>query len=211
MWAARLISKRQQYILDHQLCLDEVEGDEEELRPEFACPYCFEPLDIFSLCSHVADEHCFESRPVVCPVCVTKVGKDIVVHITTHHTNLFKTQRRRRFRKPAAASVQLNQANLQAMLGTSCPPAAVSRSVSGSLPDLLLSTLLNGPVSDTDDPKLGLDSTQAPVASAVTAAAGPRSSCSDCCLTAEEKEQKLEQATLRSHFMQQLVLSTLWC
>ena len=41
-----------------------MDGDE-ELRVEFACPYCLEEFDVSTLCSHLEDEHCFESKVAV--------------------------------------------------------------------------------------------------------------------------------------------------
>lgn len=38
---------------------------EEEVRPDFPCPYCYEDFDIASLCSHLEDEHSCESRVTV--------------------------------------------------------------------------------------------------------------------------------------------------
>lgn len=47
-----------------RLSIDDFEV-EEELRPDFPCPYCYEDYDIASLCSHLEDEHSFESKVVV--------------------------------------------------------------------------------------------------------------------------------------------------
>jgi hypothetical protein len=44
-----------------------VDGDE-DLRAEFSCPYCYEEFDISALCSHLEEEHCFESRAAVSPL-----------------------------------------------------------------------------------------------------------------------------------------------
>ena len=38
---------------------------EEEIRPDFPCPYCYEDHDITSLCTHLEDEHPFESKVAV--------------------------------------------------------------------------------------------------------------------------------------------------
>lgn len=38
---------------------------EEEVRPDFPCPYCHEDFDIASLCSHLEEEHSSESRVTV--------------------------------------------------------------------------------------------------------------------------------------------------
>ena len=48
----------------HQINLDDVDGDE-DLRPEFSCPYCYEEFDVTALCSHLEDEHCFESKAAI--------------------------------------------------------------------------------------------------------------------------------------------------
>nr|DAD21046.1 TPA_asm: hypothetical protein HUJ06_022509 [Nelumbo nucifera] len=51
------------WILD-RLSFDDFEV-EEEVRPDFPCPYCYEDYDIASLCSHLEDEHPFESKVTV--------------------------------------------------------------------------------------------------------------------------------------------------
>jgi hypothetical protein len=52
------------WFADQLINLDDVDGDE-DMRPEFSCPYCDEDFDITSLCSHLENEHCFESKPAV--------------------------------------------------------------------------------------------------------------------------------------------------
>lgn len=80
---------------------DDPEGDD-DLRSEFACPFCYEEFDIGSLCSHIDAQHCFESQSAVCPVCAAKVGEDVVAHMTLQHGHFFK--RRRRLVKANASS-----------------------------------------------------------------------------------------------------------
>lgn len=38
---------------------------EEEARPDYPCPYCYEEFDIASLCSHLEAEHSYESKSTV--------------------------------------------------------------------------------------------------------------------------------------------------
>eukprot|EP00246_Nothoceros_aenigmaticus_P018447 TRINITY_DN963_c0_g1_i3.p1 TRINITY_DN963_c0_g1~~TRINITY_DN963_c0_g1_i3.p1 ORF type:complete len:402 (-),score=48.49 TRINITY_DN963_c0_g1_i3:257-1462(-) len=49
---------------NRHLTLEDLEG-EDEMRPDFSCPYCYEEFDITSLCAHLEDEHCFETRAAV--------------------------------------------------------------------------------------------------------------------------------------------------
>ena len=38
------------------------QGGEEELRPEFLCPFCAEDFDIVGLCCHIDEEHAVEAK-----------------------------------------------------------------------------------------------------------------------------------------------------
>lgn len=52
------------YVILDRLSIDDFEV-EDEVRPDFPCPYCYEDFDIASLCSHLEDEHSCESRVTV--------------------------------------------------------------------------------------------------------------------------------------------------
>ncbi|XP_020254914.1 protein DEHYDRATION-INDUCED 19 homolog 2-like isoform X2 [Asparagus officinalis] len=148
-------SKRHQSTLqsrfDLYLGFDDVDGGgEDDLRAEFACPFCAEDFDIVGLCCHIDEEHPVEAKNGVCPVCAARVGMDMVSHITTQHGNFFKMQRRRRFRRGSSGShstlsllrKELREGNLQSLFGGSSLP-------SNAAPDPLLSSFItNLPVSD---------------------------------------------------------------
>ncbi|CAK9152537.1 unnamed protein product [Ilex paraguariensis] len=104
-WTSRLADAKRQFTLNHhhqshnhrnhhnsqldRLNIDDFEV-EEEVRPDFPCPYCYEDFDIVSLCSHLEDEHSCESKVTVCPICSVKVASDMLSHITLQHGHLFK-------------------------------------------------------------------------------------------------------------------------
>ncbi|KAJ4830570.1 hypothetical protein Tsubulata_017026 [Turnera subulata] len=96
-WTSRLAAAKRQYNLQHhhqsshldRLSIDDFEV-EDEGRPDFPCPYCYEDFDIASLCSHLEDEHSCESKATVCPICSVKVSRDMLSHITLQHGHLFK-------------------------------------------------------------------------------------------------------------------------
>ncbi|KAJ6893558.1 hypothetical protein NC652_027562 [Populus alba x Populus x berolinensis] len=68
-WTSRIAAAKQQYGSQHhhqsshldRFNIDDFEV-EEEVRPDFPCPYCYEDFDIGSLCSHLEDEHSYESK-----------------------------------------------------------------------------------------------------------------------------------------------------
>ncbi|XP_020087286.1 protein DEHYDRATION-INDUCED 19 homolog 2-like isoform X5 [Ananas comosus] len=131
---------------DLYLGFEEVDGEDDESRAEFNCPFCAEDFDFVGLCCHIDDEHHVEAKNGVCPICAERVGMDLVGHMTMQHGSYFKLQRRRRFRKASTGShsllsllrKDLRDGNLQALLGGSSCTAAPS----AVAPDPLLSSLV---------------------------------------------------------------------
>jgi hypothetical protein len=232
LWAARMANSKRHHHnfqpshssahLDRHIFLDDVDGEDQDVvlrqqQLDFSCPYCFEDFDITSLCYHLEDEHCFESTPAICPVCATKIGKDMVGHVTMQHANLFKMQRRRRFRRGGTSSSttlsllskELREVQLQALFGGG---TSHIDSVSTNAADHPLLSNLNFsslPISEAEDPlkpSLTVDTPAKPM----TSIHQQSSRVEDASLTAEEREQKSKDAALRAKFMQQLVLSTIF-
>lgn len=219
LWASRLAAAKRQYSLhQHQssrldrLMVDDFEA-EEEGRLDFPCPYCYEDHDIASLCSHLEEEHAFESKVTVCPICSTKVAKDLVNHITVQHGHLFKLQRRRRLRRIvmpnnqmlALLSRDLREAHLQVLFGNGS-----GSNQSNPATESLLTSLLNLPPVESEET---LKSTVPPtedVPKRTLTSSSRKPSSFDPALTNEEKERKMKEATIRSMFVQDLVFTTLF-
>ncbi|KAL9452471.1 hypothetical protein AB3S75_008290 [Citrus x aurantiifolia] len=194
-WTSRLAAAKRQYTLQqhhHQssqidrLSIDDFEV-EDDVRPDFPCPYCYEDFDIASLCSHLEDEHSCESKVTVCPVCSVKVARDMLSHITLQHGHLFKLQRRRRLRRVAIPSSQalsllgrdLREAHLQVLLGEA---EEISKSVVTSPEDTSAKS-----AAPTHMWKTSFDPS----------------------LSHEEREKRIRQGAGRASFVQDLLLSTL--
>ncbi|GAB2287292.1 hypothetical protein Dimus_021672 [Dionaea muscipula] len=153
-WSARLstVSKRYQSPLqshsDLFMGFEDIDGGD-DIREEFPCPFCSEYFDIVGLCCHVDDEHTGDAKNGVCPVCATRVGVDMVAHITLQHGNIFKMQRKRRSRKGGSHSTlsllrkELRDGNLQTLLGGS----SFVLSSTNAAPDPLLSSFIS-PIAD---------------------------------------------------------------
>nr|AIN39825.1 hypothetical protein [Zoysia matrella] len=119
----------------------------------YCCPFCGEDFDFVGLCCHIEDEHAVESKTGMCPICATRVGMDLIGHLTMQHGSFFKMQHRRRARKLSQGSHSLlsllrkdwRDGSLQSFLGGSSyvsnPPATA--------PDPFLSSLVcNFPVAE---------------------------------------------------------------
>ncbi|PSS04802.1 Protein DEHYDRATION-INDUCED 19 like [Actinidia chinensis var. chinensis] len=228
-WTSRLAAAKRQLTLQQQqhhhqhrssqldrLSIDDFE-DEDEIRPDYPCPYCCEDFDLGSLCSHLEDEHSCESKVAICPICSVKVASDMLSHITMQHGHLFKLQRRRRLRRVAIPNSQalsllgrdLREAHLQVLLGGSGYRSSTANSSTAATDPFLSSLILNFPVSEPEDiSKSILSSVNDNSTKSVTPSHIWKASF-DPSLTSEEREKRMRQAAGRAVFLQDLLVSTL--
>ncbi|XP_039119981.1 protein DEHYDRATION-INDUCED 19-like [Dioscorea cayenensis subsp. rotundata] len=228
LWIARLAAAKRNLALQHQhqqlqqhssqadrLSIDDFEV-EEEFRPDFPCPYCYEEHDISSLCSHLEDEHPFESKAAVCPICSAKVTRDMLNHITVQHGHLFRLQRRRKLQRVAIPSSQalsllgrdLREAHIQVLLGSGGYRSRNNNASSGAADSFLSSLVLNFPTSEAEESLKSLTSKDSSI-KRVTPSQTWKSS-SDSFMSYEEREKQRKQAIVRANFIQDLLLSTLF-
>ncbi|XP_057948592.1 protein DEHYDRATION-INDUCED 19-like [Malania oleifera] len=223
-WASRFDAVKRQYTLQHnhqsshldRLNIDDFEV-EDEVRPDFSCPYCYEDFDIASLCSHLEDEHPCETKVTVCPICSVKVAHDMLSHITLQHAHLFKFQRRRRLRRVAIPNSQtlsllgrdLREAHLKVLLGGG-GYRSNNTNASTALSDPFLSSLiLNFPTSEAEDISRSVISGVDDFSVKTATPAHSWKSSFDPSLSSEEQEERRRQAAARAGFVQDLLLSTL--
>ncbi|KAK9684797.1 hypothetical protein RND81_10G233100 [Saponaria officinalis] len=62
----------------------------DDARTYFTCPFCYVDTQLSLLCNHFQEEHCFDVRNAVCPVCALSLGKDVAGHFKLHHANSIK-------------------------------------------------------------------------------------------------------------------------
>ncbi|KAI3867831.1 hypothetical protein MKW92_049125 [Papaver armeniacum] len=197
LWTSRLAAAKRQYALQHSQLggLDRLNIDdllaEEESRPDFPCPYCFEDYDIASLCSHLEDEHPFESKVTL--TCSDARGGYVELVSPTA--------------RPAVSFGQdLREAHLQVLLGGGgYSRSSSSDASSNAVTDSFLSSLISKSlVSSTEDASA---KSVAPISSLSKVIF----TCSlDSSLSYEERQQKMRQVTARAGFVQDLILSTLF-
>ncbi|KAK6124377.1 hypothetical protein DH2020_041870 [Rehmannia glutinosa] len=228
-WATRLAAAKRQFNIqsNHHLShsmfdrfnMEDLEV-EEETRPDYPCPYCYEEFDIGSLCSHLEADHTCESRPTVCPVCSAKVAGDMLIHITVQHGYLFKISRRSRLRRfpfPNNQSLSLlgrdlREAHLQLFLGgsgyRSNSNTATSSSSAVAADNFLSSLVLNFSASETDEVSKSLMSSLEENSTKSVASQHMWKSSFQF-LSREEREQRMRQASGRAVFIQDVLVSTL--
>ncbi|CAM0958520.1 unnamed protein product [Alopecurus aequalis] len=67
-------------------------GDD-ELWEYFPCPYCYIEVEVPFLCDHLQEEHCFDMKNAVCPICADNLGTDTAKHFRDRHSQLLKRRK----------------------------------------------------------------------------------------------------------------------
>ncbi|XP_022954518.1 protein DEHYDRATION-INDUCED 19 homolog 5-like [Cucurbita moschata] len=185
-WASRVHQAAMLHSGNH-IILDDSDG-EDDSGAYFSCPYCYVDIEFPVLCSHLQEQHCFDFRNAVCPLCAASLGKDALGHFIAHHSSSIK----RRRRPERSVSSAFNSKKL----------TRKSRgSKNGSAPDPLLPFICRIPVSDTES----IDRDDRSVNDALVAT-GVESNRSQLL----ERNKNSEELNQRAAFVQQLITSTIF-
>ncbi|XP_038989780.1 protein DEHYDRATION-INDUCED 19 homolog 6-like [Phoenix dactylifera] len=177
-------------------------GRDDDTWEYFPCPFCYVDVQILSLCNHLQEEHCFDMKNMVCPVCAANPGKDMIEHFIVQHSQLLKR------RKSQKTSVWTNNSSMvEKEPYDVCSFQVASANCQGeappdSAPDpLLLSFIcsitspnMNSPEEDSAD-------------------VGPTSlhgQSLEPSISHEVLEQDYEEQIQRAEFVQQMLISTIF-
>ncbi|XP_054805583.1 protein DEHYDRATION-INDUCED 19 homolog 6-like isoform X2 [Prosopis cineraria] len=114
---------------DNYMAFYESDGDD-DTRSYFPCPFCCVEIEVPILCSHLQEEHCFDLKNAVCPLCAANLGKDEIRHFILQHSSSLK----RRWKTEKSSIWSGNSAMLQKKLA-----ANTRGNKHESMPDPLLS------------------------------------------------------------------------
>ncbi|XP_010322537.1 protein DEHYDRATION-INDUCED 19 homolog 5 isoform X3 [Solanum lycopersicum] len=176
---------------------------EEAIRAWFPCPFCYGEIEVPMLCSHLQEEHCFDLKNAVCPICAATLGKDPTGHFSVQHAHSVK--RRRNYLKPgfwnnATAMIGKDPREIASFFGTDSVFGRYK--VQESAPDpLLLPFLCNFPPSDLKCRQQDKSS--------VCDTAIPEIESSKLAVSDPELEEDFEEKRQRATFLQELVASTI--
>uniref|UniRef100_A0A0E0JU70 Uncharacterized protein n=1 Tax=Oryza punctata TaxID=4537 RepID=A0A0E0JU70_ORYPU len=68
-------------------------AEEGELWEYFPCPFCYIEVEVPFICNHLQEEHCFDTRNAVCPLCADNIGRDMGAHFRVQHSHLLKRRK----------------------------------------------------------------------------------------------------------------------
>ncbi|KAL7222769.1 hypothetical protein ACSBR1_024464 [Camellia fascicularis] len=150
-WASRVHSAKHLSALqaarlnhnsDNHLNMDGLEGDD-DARAYFPCPFCYVEIEVRILCNHLQEEHCFDLKNAVCPLCAANLGKDAIGHFTEQHSHSVKRRRKSQksgFWSNSSSMLGKDLRELSSFLGSSSMSGRGN--VHDSAPDPLLSPFL---------------------------------------------------------------------
>lgn len=85
---------RQQHLLHGQAHhQQQAPAGEDEWWEYFPCPYCYIEVEVPFLCHHLQEEHCFDMKNAVCPICADNLGADTAGHFREQHSQQLKMRK----------------------------------------------------------------------------------------------------------------------
>uniref|UniRef100_A0A5B6ZIX7 Uncharacterized protein n=1 Tax=Davidia involucrata TaxID=16924 RepID=A0A5B6ZIX7_DAVIN len=185
---------------ENHLNIDDSKGDD-DARACFPCPFCYVDIEVPVLCSHLQEEHCFDFKNAVCPLCAANLGKDVIGHFTVQHAHSVKRRRKSQksnFWSNTSAMLGKDLRELSSFLGSNSMNGRGN--VHESAPDPLLSPFLfNIPRGNKQD------ECSSDTASTIYDVKSSKPSILD-----EVQEEDYEEKSQRAAFCQQLILSTIF-
>ncbi|GAB4860640.1 hypothetical protein Ancab_035802 [Ancistrocladus abbreviatus] len=169
-------------------------------RTYFTCPFCYVDTELSLLCSHLQEEHCFDVKNAVCPVCALNLGKDFVGHFKVHHANSIRSRR-----KPQRSS--FCSSNSVRELGSFYGFSA--RSSAGNVHDSALDPLLSLFLCIVPYPEPKTDSLQ-DACSRIDASIAVETESSKLSTSNKIQEEDSEARRHRAEFFQRLIMSTIF-
>ncbi|XP_050377852.1 protein DEHYDRATION-INDUCED 19 homolog 5-like [Argentina anserina] len=177
---------------ENHFVLDDSEGDDDS-KSCFPCPFCYVDIEVSMLCNHLEEEHCFDFKNAVCPLCAANLGKDVIGHFMVQHASSFKHRRRSK-----KSGQWTGSSAMKALLknGRGYAPE--------SAPDPLLSPFICN-VSFSDP-----NGIQQAVCSDINVAIISDTRSAEPSLPEEGCEKDNEERRQRATFVQQLIASTIF-
>ncbi|KAL3835249.1 hypothetical protein ACJIZ3_009985 [Penstemon smallii] len=177
----------------------EDEGDD-EVRAWFPCPFCYMEIELSILCLHLQEEHCFDLKNAVCPICAANLGKDALGHFTEQHIHSIKRRKQSQksgFWSNVSTNIVKDFRELSSFLATNSLSSG-----NEAAPDPLLSPFLCTTVPITVPKDVQKDISPC-VAATSDAAESVTASTQD---ELQDHEERRQQAV----FVQELLVSTIF-
>ncbi|KAL0318581.1 UNVERIFIED_CONTAM: protein dehydration-induced [Sesamum angustifolium] len=206
-WAARVhrhipsVQSARVSNFGNHVLMDDEGGD--EVRAWFPCPFCYVEIEVPLLCVHLQEEHCFDLKNAVCPICAANLGKDPLAHFTVQHAHSIKRRKKSQksgFWSNVSTNIVKDLRELSSFLGAN----SLSGPPSGNepAPDPLLSPFLcTVPLTVSKD-------LQKDTSSCITATSDAESS--KLSPPDEVDGKDYEERRQRAAFVQELLLSTIF-
>ncbi|KAH6809418.1 hypothetical protein C2S51_027201 [Perilla frutescens var. frutescens] len=177
--------------------VDEEGGD--EVRAWFPCPFCYVEIELSLFCFHLQEEHCFNLKNAVCPICAANLGRDAIGHFAAQHAHSIKRRKKSQksgFWSNASSNIIKDLRELSSFLG-----ANGSGSGNEAAPDPLVAPFLRTlPLAVPKD-------SQKDVSSCVAATTDAESKTPRL---DESEEHNYEETRQRVAFVQELLISTIF-
>ncbi|KAL6865304.1 hypothetical protein ACP4OV_016455 [Aristida adscensionis] len=173
------------------------QGGDDEWWEYFPCPFCYIEVEVPFLCDHLQEEHCFDMKNAVCPICADCLGIDTVAHFRVQHSHLLK--RRKSSSKPSSAAEKEAYEDEDDYF--EAPSHCTGRQVPDTTPDPLLSQFICGVAQlDQGPDEFEDDDDFSPI---------PDDQRADQIVMDDASKRDIEERLQRVEFVKQMVMTTI--
>ncbi|OAY69854.1 Protein DEHYDRATION-INDUCED 5 [Ananas comosus] len=181
----------------------DMQSGEEDLWEYFPCPFCYIDVEVPFLCDHLQEEHCFDTKNAVCPMCADNPGKDMITHFVMQHSHLLKRRRSHKASLWMNDSGPIEKERYEISSFSDVASNSRRRHSAESAPDPLLSSFLcNTNFLDTNSGEVNHESE--------LTSGDSQNRRSEHCLSNEQRERDLEEKMQRIEFLRQVIASTIF-
>ncbi|KAG8084607.1 hypothetical protein GUJ93_ZPchr0010g11059 [Zizania palustris] len=166
------------------------------------CPFCYIEVEVPFLCDHLQEEHCFDMKNAVCPICADNLDKDSEEHFRVQHSHLLKG--RMSSCKPSSAADK--EAYEEDSYFEESSQYCLGRPVSDPSPDPLLSQFICCSIAPLID--LSRHS-EAEVEGNAPSSSDDQSCRKDKGVMDDASRQELEERLQRIEFVKQMLMTTI--
>lgn len=116
-------------------------GDD-ECWEYFPCPFCYTEVEVLFLCDHLQEEHCFDMKNAVCPICADNLGTNTDEHFRNQHSHLLTRRKSSSSSKPSQEAADKDTYEEDDDSYFEAPSYIVGKPVPDYSPDPLLSEFI---------------------------------------------------------------------
>ncbi|XP_072978928.1 protein DEHYDRATION-INDUCED 19 homolog 6-like [Typha angustifolia] len=180
-----------------------IQSGDEDIWEYFPCPFCCVDVEVPFLSNHLQDEHCFDLKNAVCPVCAANPGNDMIAHFIVQHSHLVKRRKSDKTSLWTNSSAEVGKVPYEVSSFFEVASNRRKTHAPDSAPDPLISQFIGSiPFLNTKSVDMNHERDIGP--------ASLHDQRLELCISSDSLEKDYEEKLQKSRFVQEVLMSTIF-